>query len=86
MSSETKIKKMLCFGLVYSRRPRLDVPARDRSRWSHLRGIVRDGGPEGGQVLDVLVVEPLDLEVQVHVLGALAQSVLLVLCKHNKTE
>ena len=32
-------------------------------------------------VSDVLVVEPLDLEVQVHVLGALAHLVLLVLAQ-----
>ena len=35
---------------------------------------------EGRQIPHVFIVQPLDLEVQVHVVGALAQPVLLMLC------
>lgn len=43
-----------------------------------LRRILGHGVAEGRQLLDVLVVKPLDLKVQVHVVGRLAQPVLLV--------
>lgn len=46
----------------------------------HSRGVLRDAALEGGQLGDVLVVQPLHLEVQVHVVRALAQAVLVVLC------
>lgn len=39
---------------------------------SHLRGVLWNRGSEGGQVLDILVVEPLHLKVQIHVVSALA--------------
>ena len=45
----------------------------------HSRWVVWDDVLEGGQVLEVLVVEPLHLEVQVHVVRALAELVFLVL-------
>lgn len=53
----------------------------ERHTVSHfsLRWVVGDDALEGGQLLHVLVVQPLDLEVQVHVVGALTQPVLLVL-------
>lgn len=46
----------------------------------HSRGVLGHAALEGGQLSDVLVVQPLHLEVQVHVVCALAQAVLLVLC------
>ena len=49
----------------------------------HLRWVVGDNVLKARQVFDVFVVEPLDLEVQVHVVGALTQPVLLVLCKYK---
>lgn len=48
-----------------------------------LRRVFRHSVCEGGQVLNILIVEPLDLEVQVHVVGALTQSMLLMLCRHK---
>ena len=38
------------------------------------------------QVLHILIVQPLDLEVQVHVVGTLTQPVLFMLCgdKHTR--
>lgn len=36
---------------------------------------------EGGQLLNVLVVQPLDLKVQVHVVSSLTELMLLVFCK-----
>lgn len=44
------------------------------------RRVLGHAALEGGQLGDVLVVQPLHLEVQVHVVCALAQAVLLVLC------
>lgn len=49
----------------------------------YLRWVVGNNSPKGLQVLDIFIVEPLDLEVQVHVVGALTQSVLLVLCRYK---
>lgn len=45
-----------------------------------LRRVLGHGVREGGQLLDVLVVQPLDLEVQVHVVSRLAELMLLVFC------
>lgn len=44
-----------------------------------LRRIFRDMFLESGQLFAVLVVEPLHLEMQVHVIGAFTQPVLLML-------
>lgn len=44
-----------------------------------LRRIVGNGVGEGGKIRDVLVVEPLDLEVKIHVVGRLAQTMAIVL-------
>lgn len=45
----------------------------------YLRWIFRNVLLESGELLAVLVVEPLDLEVQVHIICALTQAVLLML-------
>lgn len=50
-----------------------------------LRRVLGHGVREGGQLLDVLVVKPLDLKVQVHVVGCLTELMLLVLCAHTHT-
>lgn len=44
-----------------------------------LRWIFRYMFLESGQVFAVLVIEPLHLEMQVHIIGTFTQSVLLVL-------
>ena len=48
-----------------------------------LRRVLRHSVCEGGQVLNVFVVEPLDLEVQVHVVSSFAELMLLMLCTHT---
>lgn len=45
----------------------------------YLRWIFRNVLLESGELLAVLVVEPLDLEVQVHIICALTHAVLLML-------
>lgn len=54
-----------------------------RKAWTrfirYLRWIFRNVLLESGELLAVLVVEPLDLEVQVHIICALTQAVLLML-------
>lgn len=52
----------------------------------HLRWVVGNDALKARQLLDVFVVEPLDFEVQVHVVGALTQPLLLVLCTYKKTQ
>lgn len=47
---------------------------------THLRWILRHFPLEGRQVPDVLVVQPFHFEVQIHIVRALAQPVLFVLC------
>lgn len=54
----------------------------DKFAWL-LRRVVRNNIFKVQQLLHVFVVEPLDLEVQVHVVCALTQSVLLVVCEHT---
>lgn len=48
-----------------------------------LRRVFRHSVCEGGQVHNILVVKPLDLEVQVHVVCSLTELVLLVFCKND---
>lgn len=50
----------------------------------HLRRVVWNDTLEIWQLLDVFIAEPLDFEMQVHVVGALAQPQLLVLCTHKR--
>lgn len=45
------------------------------SRW-----IIRYMLLESGQILAILIIEPLHLEVQVHIVCAFTQAVLLMLC------
>lgn len=58
----------------------LVVPGPSPAPGLHSRRVLGHAALEGGQLGDVLVVQPLHLEVQVHVVCALAQAVLLVLC------
>lgn len=51
-----------------------------------LRRVLRHSVSEGGQVLYILVVKPLDLEVQVHVVSCLAEPMLLMFCKKPHTQ
>lgn len=46
---------------------------------SYSRGILRHSALEERQVFAVFIVEPLYFEVQVHVIGTLAQAVLFML-------
>lgn len=48
-----------------------------------LRRVLGHSVREGGQVLNILIVQPLDLEVQVHVVSSLTELVLLVFCKDD---
>lgn len=52
----------------------------------YLRWIFRNVLLESGELLAVLVVEPLDLEVQVHIICALTQAVLLMLWISKRKE
>ena len=58
-----------------------------KTRLLYLRWVVGNHTLKVWQLLDVFIAEPLDFEVQVHVVGALTQSVLLVLCgcKYRKS-
>lgn len=61
-----------------------------RKAWTrfirYLRWIFRNVLLESGELLAVLVVEPLDLEVQVHIICALTQAVLLMLWISKRKE
>lgn len=48
-----------------------------------LHGVLGHSVSEDGQLLYVLIVEPLDFEVQVHVVSSLAEFMLLVFWKHR---
>lgn len=50
----------------------------------YLRWIIRYMLLESGQILTILIIEPLHLEVQVHVVCTFTQAVLLVLCIKEK--
>ena len=49
----------------------------------HLQRIFGRNTFEGRQVTDVLVMEPFDFEVKIHVFGTFAQAVLVMLCNAN---
>ena len=72
MTSDTKYRKP-------ARAPCLLAPLSRHSRW-----VVGDDPFEGGQVLHVLVVEPLDLKVQLHVASMVEYWKSLVLCTKKK--
>lgn len=51
--------------------------------WRDLRRVVRSNLLKVGQIFDVFVVEPLDFEMQIHVVSALALAMLLVFYKNK---
>lgn len=51
-----------------------------------LRWVVGNDVLRVRQVLDIFVVEPLDLEVQVHVVRALTQPVFLMVCRYKEVD
>lgn len=63
--------------MLFGLRERLKILVSVTAQHSH--GILRSDFFEGRQILYVLVIEPLHLKVQVHIVSTLAQTVLLVL-------
>lgn len=51
----------------------------------HLQGILWWDTLEGRQVTDILVIEPFDFEVKIHVFCTFAQAVLVMLCNAENT-
>lgn len=50
----------------------------------HLQRILRWNILEGREVTDVLVIEPFDFEVKIHVFSAFAKAVLVMFCNADK--
>lgn len=46
----------------------------------HLQRILRGNILEGWQFTDILIIEPFDFEVKIHVFSTLTQAVLVMLC------
>jgi len=55
-------------------------------RGGYSRRVLRHSALEEGQVLAVLIVQPLDFKVQVHIIGALTEAVLLVLWEREREQ